>query len=288
MIPTSYIVDISTLAVAIVAIIISIGSTHSAKKNYVLMRTETIEQHINEFVIKHKRDIGWLPQCAVLETYPMAHIFSRPIFDDYRRLTDLERKTMFKRYKMDISTLISKDDIRKGMDLLLDDMISNNIIRERDKVQIERYMHNISEHAGNIEKVTGMPFITGVGEEHWMQTPQSNEASTDVEVHLRDYIKLFLDGKVEETPMDFILRKYGDEGGSLLASRLAKLCYFSVINLDKEDRAFHMSNEISVNIKYFEDATLSVTLGAYLVYVHDGGPFEPDIPFDMTTLSTEH
>lgn len=288
MIQTSYIVDISSLAVAIAAIIIAIGSTTSAKRNYVLMRTETIEKHINEFVIKHKRDIGWLPQCAALETYPLAHIFHRPIFDDYKRLTDLERKRMFERYKITIPTVISKEVILKGMDLLLDDMVANKIMAEKDRGIVEKYLYLVSENTGSIKEVTGTPFLTSMDWESDASTGNNVNESLDDEVYLKDYIKLFLDQTVEVSPMDRILQKYREGDEQLLIVRLAELCYFSLISLDKEDRAFHMSNEISVNIKYFEDSELSIALGAYLIYVHEGDPFEPDIPFDVTTLSKEH
>lgn len=288
MVSTSYIVDVFTLAVAIVAIIISIGSTTSAKRNYVLMRTETIEKHINEFVIKHKRDIGWLPQCAALRTYPLAHIFHRPIFDDYMRLTELEREKMFERYRVTIPTLIPKGDLRKGMALLFDDMASNGIIAEKDRDLIKRHMSLVSEYAGNIKEVTGMPFLTDVGPENNSPTETDINGTSDEAVYLRDYIRSFLDRKADMSPMDKIMQIYGEEDEKVQIVRFAELCYFSLINLDKEDRAFHMSNEISLNIKYFEDAGLSIALGAYLLYIYEGEPFEPDIPFDMTTLSKEH
>jgi len=54
------------------------------QKRNKLMCNESIEIHVDDFIIRNKKDTGWIPQCAALNYYPLAHIFDRPISDDFQ------------------------------------------------------------------------------------------------------------------------------------------------------------------------------------------------------------
>ena len=119
-----------SLSISVIAISVSVYSTWHAKTSFDLVRKETIEKNVNEFIIKNKEGIGFLPQCAALEMYPLTHIFSRQIFDNYKYLTDAEKKFLFDKYNIKIPVKISNTEIRKGIDILLDNMVSNRFMTE--------------------------------------------------------------------------------------------------------------------------------------------------------------
>jgi len=47
-----------------------------------------------------------------------------------------------------------------------------------------------------------------------------------------------------------------------------------------------MSNNFNCDVEYFEDAVLSLALGGYIAYVHEGKISESDIPYDTLILKS--
>lgn len=277
--------DLIAFGIAILALTASVYSTLYAKKSFDLTREETIEKNVNIFIIENKEGIGFLPQCAALETYPLTHDFDRQIFDKYEYLTNAEKEFLFNKYNIRIPVKISKSDIRKGIDALLDDMVSKKIITTHSQIAIIReYIHHMLNSRGNIsDEIRGYsPPVVEMEDESHNRIQPLNQG--EGEVALQYYILQFLNGNVQESPFSKIWKRHPIEN-QMLMIRLAELCYYSLLCLDENSVLNPIFNDINVDHVFFEDIVLSTALCSYLVYVHKDPIPEFNLSYDLTTYA---
>lgn len=151
-----------------------------------------------------------------------------------------------------------------------------------------RYPCLVESCTGRIEEKTGTPLMSFVDRKHGnsgLDKLRSALSGGD-RILLKDYIQEFLHGDEEYlwSPMNIIQNEYYDSREDVLALRLAELCYHSLTELDEKNSLSLLSNDFNCDVEYFEDAILSLALGAYLAYVHKGKISKSDIPYDTTTL----
>jgi len=270
------IIELAALAVAITAIIVSTYYTRSAKIASELARSEIIEKNVTKFVIENRNDIGWLPECAALSYLPLGHSFDRLIFYNFQLLTLAEQRYLFDKYSIKIPTRIDKEELRRGLDMLLDDMISKRIISEDQRhYPIGQYLHRIESYTGEIKERTGAHFLLSRLPLEWTDRNSPRDKAISAlgggGIALKNYIQEFLYRNTGDmpSPMDIIWSIYGDDSEYVFVTRLAELCYLSLIELDDKNSMNVISNDINCDYNYFEDAVLSLVLGAYLAYVHN-------------------
>ena len=276
---------ILSLCISVIAIFVSVYSTWHAKISFDLVRKETIEKNVNEFIIKNKEGIGFLPQCAALEVYPLTHIFSRQIFDNYEYLTDAEKKFLFDEYNIKIPVKISKTEIRKGIDILLDNMVSNRFMTECQRLNLNhKYIHSMLNFKGRISNGIKNYSAPYVGVEFELSKAELSINQGKNEIMIKNYIFEFLKGTIQETPFNKIYGKYSHDLTELII-RLVELCYYSLTELDAKSSIKSITNDMNIDFVYYEDIVLMLAVGSYLAYVHEGIIPEPNLFYDMTTYS---